>query len=89
MTVWTDGIHLVADSMSELHAFAFNMGLRREWFQDHLRHPHYDLTTTRALRRALDKGAKRTPCTNVVRMSHSLRNHAHSAALAASDDDPT
>lgn len=41
--VYTDGIHLVADSLDELHAFAQKIGLKREWFQDHPKHPHYDI----------------------------------------------
>lgn len=41
--VYTDGKHLVADTVEELHEFATQMGLKREWFQDHPKHPHYDL----------------------------------------------
>lgn len=55
--IYTDGVHLVGDTLSELHAFVRKMGFKREWFQNHPRHPHYDLTTGRALRRALQKGA--------------------------------
>lgn len=40
---YTDGKHLVADTIDELHAFALRLGLKREWFQNHLKHPHYDL----------------------------------------------
>ena len=28
----------------ELHDFAGKLGLRRDWFQPHPSHPHYDLT---------------------------------------------
>lgn len=36
--------HLTCDGdLSELHAFASRLGLRRSWFQDG-RVPHYDLT---------------------------------------------
>jgi len=42
----TDGVHLVSDfCLEELHFFAQQIGLKREWFQDHPRHPHYDLTS--------------------------------------------
>jgi hypothetical protein len=65
MSVYTDGIHLVADSLDELHAFAHGIYLVKGWFQDG-RHPHYDLTTRRAVKRALRAGAvevdKRTAC---------------------------
>lgn len=56
----TDGKHLSSDlSLKELHVFAYNMGLKREWFQEHKKYPHYDLTTKNALKRAIDKGAKK------------------------------
>ena len=32
---------------AKLHAFARNLGLKREWFQDHRELPHYDLVRTR------------------------------------------
>jgi len=35
--------HLVADSVSELDDMADAVGLKRAWFQNHPRHPHYDL----------------------------------------------
>jgi hypothetical protein len=39
--------HLSADTVEELHAFAARLGLRREWFQNHPKMPHYDLTKSR------------------------------------------
>lgn len=43
---WTGGGHLQADTEEELHAFAAGLGLKREWFQSHVRPElaHYDLT---------------------------------------------
>ncbi len=35
--------HMYADTPEELHAIAARLGLRREWFQDDARLPHYDL----------------------------------------------
>jgi hypothetical protein len=36
--------HMATDgSLDELHAFAAKIGLKRAWFQDHARVPHYDL----------------------------------------------
>ena len=35
--------HLMADTEEELHNFASQFGLRREWFQNHPTHPHYDV----------------------------------------------
>jgi hypothetical protein len=39
--------HLTADTLEELHEFALRLGLRRTYFQDHPRHPHYDITEGR------------------------------------------
>ncbi|MCC8671282.1 DUF4031 domain-containing protein [Xanthomonas arboricola] len=36
--------HMVADSLDELHTFARQLGLRRQWFQDQGSYPHYDVT---------------------------------------------
>ncbi|HEX9012215.1 MAG TPA: DUF4031 domain-containing protein [Anaerolineaceae bacterium] len=53
MTVYVDALHpygakgewchLASESLEELHAAAQRIGLRREWFQDKPRFPHYDL----------------------------------------------
>ena len=50
--------HLFADSEEELHKFAMNLGLKREWFQDK-RCPHYDLTENKR-QQALKIGAIKT-----------------------------
>ena len=58
MSIYTDGIHLISDkSINELHRFARKIGLKPKWFQNHPKHPHYDLTTNRAKDRAINKGA--------------------------------
>lgn len=58
MTIFTDGVHLVSDtSVDELHEFAQGIGLKREWFQDKLREPHYDMTVRWRAKRAEDHGA--------------------------------
>ena len=69
--IYTDGTHLVADVLTELHEFAFSIGLRRNWFQDHPRHPHYDLTTQRAAARALKNGAVLVSQRYIIQISHS------------------
>lgn len=38
---YTDGKYLVSDTLWELHRFASEVGVNREWFKDHPRHPHY------------------------------------------------
>ena len=49
--------HMATDgTLEELHAFALRLGLKRRWFQNKPRHPHYDLRPSkRAL--AIQKGA--------------------------------
>ena len=48
--------HLFADTEAELHVFARELGLKREWFQYHNWLSHYDLTAgMRAL--AVERGA--------------------------------
>lgn len=36
--------HLVADTIEELHEFAYQLGLQRHWFQHAASYPHYDVT---------------------------------------------
>lgn len=38
--------HMFADTLEELHAMAKQLGLKREWFQEH-NFPHYDLLPRR------------------------------------------
>lgn len=46
--VFADGsCHLFADTLDELHEFAAKIGMKRAWFQDRTRLPHYDLTPSR------------------------------------------
>lgn len=42
--VYTDKVHLVADTIEELHNFANTIGLKRHFFEGVKKnHPHYDL----------------------------------------------
>lgn len=53
-----DNCHLIADTLEELHKFAGEIGLKREWFQNKPSSiPHYDLTVNKR-RLALAHGAK-------------------------------
>jgi hypothetical protein len=44
---WTESCHLIADSVEELHEFAKGIGMKRAWFQNNSRLPHYDLNKNR------------------------------------------
>ncbi len=47
--------HLVGDDPEELHAMAAALGLKREWFQEHDRLPHYDLIGSTVMAKARRK----------------------------------
>lgn len=49
--------HMWADTPEELHRMAHRIGMKREWFQEHPKLPHYDLTPSRR-RLALALGAQ-------------------------------
>lgn len=53
---WNKSCHLYADTIEELHEFAFNIGMKRRWFQNDSRLPHYDLNENRR-KIAVCKGA--------------------------------
>jgi FMN phosphatase YigB (HAD superfamily) len=40
---YTDKIHLVSDSLEELHSYAKAVGIKRIWFDSNPKHPHYDV----------------------------------------------
>lgn len=44
---WPISCHMYADTLDELHAMAARIGMRRSWFQDDRRLPHYDLVPRR------------------------------------------
>lgn len=40
---WKHSCHMYADTLDELHVMALSIGMRRAWFQDKEKLPHYDL----------------------------------------------
>lgn len=36
--------HMMADTLKELHEMADKIGIKRKWFQDHKKYPHYDIS---------------------------------------------
>ena len=68
--------HLIADSDDELHRFAADMGMRRQWFQfkpGRPHHAHYDLPE-RARAEALSNGAVEVPWRQLGRMLRDRRS---------------
>jgi hypothetical protein len=60
MAVYTDGTHVVATTIEELHEFAWNhLRFPKKWFQTHPEHkfPHYDTITQWKKQKALAAGA--------------------------------
>lgn len=57
MAVYTDGEHLMADTLEELHDFAKSIGLNPKWFQDH-KYKYYDLFSPVEIKKAILSGAK-------------------------------
>src|SRR5690606_17890862 len=64
--------HLTATSLDELHAFAKRLGLKREWFQDHVLAPHYDLTV-KMRAKALSMGAIMVPAREQARQRRAAK----------------
>lgn len=62
--LYFDGVHLMAETVVELHFAARWLRLKHEWFQDHPRHPHYDVWGEPAerLRKQADKRAATGIC---------------------------
>ncbi len=54
---WKLACHMTADTLDELHDMARQLGLKRSWFQNHPRFPHYDLTANMR-RKAVLAGVK-------------------------------
>mgnify|MGYP000744649331 CR=1 FL=1 len=72
MMVYTDGIHLVADSLNELHSFAEEIGLKRHYFEGVRKgHPHYDLLGNK-LSIAIAHGVKIVSSKEVLVLSKKL-----------------
>jgi len=71
MTVYIDRMgHMVADTKSELHAFAKKIGLKEEWYQDK-RLPHYDVWGS-MVKHALDGGAEQISYREMVQRSKDM-----------------
>lgn len=76
--------HLVADSESELHAFAKQLGLKQAWYQTDASYPHYDVTVEqRAL--ALELGAIQGTRKQIITCAKKLK-HERMQSLDHSQD---
>lgn len=55
--VYFDGVHLASRNLDLLHSTAEDIGHKREWFQNHPKHPHYDVLTPTRVNKLLALGA--------------------------------
>ena len=72
--VYTDGVHLLSLELEKLHDFAQSVGLKRCWFHNRPKHPHYDLMLDKksrkeVLNRCLKKGAIKVTSRDLVYIS--------------------
>lgn len=72
-----ESCHMFADTEEELHEMASRIGMRRSWFQDHAKLPHYDLVASKR-DQALELGAvgvsmRFCGCFQLVRMIGSIK----------------
>ena len=70
---------MVADTLNELHVFAFNkIGLKRHFFQGARKgHPHYDLTTEQKLNKAIENGAKVVGIRKITKLSREMIDYGY------------
>ena len=64
--VYFDGVHLIADTLEELHSFANQCGLKRKWFQDNPKHPHYDVLGQKNIKKVKKFGAKEVGSKEII-----------------------
>ena len=71
--IYVDKVHMVADSLEELHLFAETIGLKRHFFEGVRKgHPHYDLTNKTIMSKAIENGATIVSSKKVLEISHKL-----------------
>lgn len=69
--------HMLADSLDELHIFASELGLGRQWFHRTASYPHYDITV--AVRDiALQNGALLSDKKTIITCAKKLKDELNS-----------
>lgn len=72
--IYTDGVHMVADSLIELHDFANKIGLKRHYFHGvRKKHPHYDLTNSTIYIKAIEAGAITVTSKEIINVCNKLK----------------
>lgn len=65
--------HMITDTEEELHVFAIELGLKRDWFQENSSFPHYDISTSK-FKLALKNGAKLLTSKDLVKKAIEIKN---------------
>lgn len=66
--IYTDGVHIIGETLEELHAFAVLVGIKRCWFHKHRSHSHYDKPKRFPLDKLLSNGACLVDSKTIVRI---------------------
>jgi hypothetical protein len=64
--------HMMADTLAELHAMAERIGVGRNWFQDSMSGPHYDIALDKRAA-AVAAGAREVTLRQMAAMAWNLR----------------
>lgn len=66
--------HMWSDNIDDLHNMAIAIGMKKKWFQNDRRLPHYDLSPSRR-RKAIKLGAKEVGIRELINhMRYNLRS---------------
>src|SRR5437868_2961479 len=68
--VYTDGVHLTADSLDELYGYASQIGLNPDWidFMGKNIHPHFNICGHVKQRVLADLSVQKVTCKEIVRL---------------------
>ncbi len=67
--------HMMTDQtdLTELHDTAKKIGLKRQWFQDHPLHPHYDIVAKAKRAKAIRLGAVPVDTVEIIKRCSFVR----------------
>jgi len=72
--VYTDLIHIVADTKEELHDFAKSIGLKRHFYEGVRKgHPHYDITNSEIYQKVINSNIQIVNSRVILLISKSMK----------------
>ena len=72
--VYTDLIHIVADTKQELHGFAKSIGLKRHFYEGVRKgHPHYDITSSEIYQKVINSNIQIVNSRVILLISKSMK----------------